>query len=53
MSCFIKVPIDNGKVALFLQVLKDSGISLTEPPQYKAIYPWDQYRPEKSWEVIE
>lgn len=53
VSCFLKPPNEDGRVASFLQALTDSGISLVEQPQYKPSYPWDQYRPEKPWEVTE
>lgn len=53
ISCFIKPTKDDGKISLFLKAMKDSGISLEEPPQFKSIYPWDCHRPEKPWEVVE
>lgn len=53
ISCFIKPNKNDGKVHLFLQAIKDAGISLEEPPQYKSVYPWDQHRPEKPWEIVE
>lgn len=43
----------DGKVALFLKALEDGGVKLEEPPQFKVARPWDQYRPEKPWDVIE
>lgn len=51
ISSFVKSPKPNGKVALFLEALKEGGINLVEPPQFKTSYPWDQHRPEKPWEV--
>lgn len=42
-----------GKVALFLKALQDSGVVLQEPEQYKKPRPWDQHREEKPWEVTE
>ncbi|XP_018336394.1 39S ribosomal protein L18, mitochondrial-like [Agrilus planipennis] len=42
-----------GKVALLLKALEESGISLTEPVQFQPYRPWDQHRPEKPWDVIE
>lgn len=53
VNCFIKPPNPDGKVALFIEALKDGGVSLIEPQQYKPSYPWDQYRPEKPWEVVD
>ncbi|XP_060533042.1 large ribosomal subunit protein uL18m [Cylas formicarius] len=44
---------NNGKVAQFLKVLEANGVSLSEPPQFKAAYPWDCQRPEKPWEIVE
>ncbi|XP_017785156.1 PREDICTED: 39S ribosomal protein L18, mitochondrial [Nicrophorus vespilloides] len=41
----------DGKVALFLNALQESGITLKEPIQYKKPRAWDQERPEKSWEI--
>ncbi|XP_068086643.1 large ribosomal subunit protein uL18m isoform X2 [Anabrus simplex] len=42
-----------GKVEAFVSELERTGISLTEPPRFKPWRPWDQYRPEKPWEVTE
>ncbi|XP_050308715.1 39S ribosomal protein L18, mitochondrial [Anthonomus grandis grandis] len=53
ISCNIEPPKKDGKIALFLQALKESGVQLEEPPQFFSAYPWDLERPEKPWEVVE
>ncbi|CAH0549789.1 unnamed protein product [Brassicogethes aeneus] len=53
IRCDIKPRNSDGKVALFLKAVQDSGIKLEEATQYKPARPWDQYRQEKPWEVTE
>ncbi|KAL1501448.1 hypothetical protein ABEB36_006765 [Hypothenemus hampei] len=53
ISCDIEQLNPEGKIALFLKAVQDSGVQLKEPPQYKKPYPWDQHRPEKPWEIVE
>lgn len=52
MWCDIQ-PVENGKLEKFLNEMKANGISLTEPTRVLPHRPWDQYRPEKPWEVTE
>lgn len=52
MYCDIK-PLPGGKVEMFLKQVIDGGIKLEEPEVYKKPNPWDQFRPEKPWEVTE
>lgn len=52
MYCDIK-PLSGGKVEMFLKQVVDGGIKLEEPEVYKKPNPWDQFRPEKPWEVTE
>lgn len=50
--CDLQPPNENSKIAHFLRTLKECGLSLSEPPQYKTVYPWTRERPEKPWETI-
>ncbi|CAK1589909.1 unnamed protein product [Parnassius mnemosyne] len=52
MYCDIK-PVKGGKVEKFLNEVVNGGIKLEEPDVYKKPNPWDQFRPEKPWEVTE
>lgn len=51
IRCDIIPKTEDGKIAGFLDSLKNSGISLKEPAQFKAARPWDLDRPEKPWET--
>lgn len=50
--CNIK-PVEGGKVEKFLNEIINAGIILQEPEVYKKPNPWDQFRPEKPWEITE
>ncbi|XP_030032747.2 39S ribosomal protein L18, mitochondrial [Manduca sexta] len=52
MSCDIQ-PKQGGKVEQFLNEVVKGGVKLQEPEVYKKPNPWDQFRPEKPWEVTE
>ncbi|CAG5046904.1 unnamed protein product [Parnassius apollo] len=52
MYCDIK-PVKGGKVEKFLNEVVNGGVKLEEPDVYKKPNPWDQFRPEKPWEVTE
>ncbi|CAK1541801.1 unnamed protein product [Leptosia nina] len=52
MYCDLK-PLEGSKVEKFLKEFENGGIKLQEPDVYKNPHPWDQYRPEKPWEVTE
>ncbi|KAG7303192.1 hypothetical protein JYU34_011655 [Plutella xylostella] len=52
VSCDIE-GANAGKVRMFLNEVKKSGIRLKEPEQYVKPNPWDRTRPEKPWEVTE
>lgn len=51
--CDIEPTNPDGKVAGFLKTLEESGLTLSEPAQFKPIRPWDLDRPEKPWEITE
>lgn len=52
MYCNIK-PKEGGKVQKFLDEVVNAGIRLEEADVYKKPNSWDQFRPEKPWEVTE
>lgn len=52
MSCNLEVT-KGGKVEKFIDEVTKGGIRLEEMNVYKKPLPWDQYRPEKPWEVTE
>lgn len=52
MYCDIK-PVEGGKIEKFLNTIVNGGIKLEEMEVYKKPNPWDQFRPEKPWEVTE
>lgn len=46
-------PKEGGKIEKFLNEVVNGGIRLQEMDVYKKPQPWDQYRPEKPWNVSE
>ncbi|KAJ0173254.1 hypothetical protein K1T71_011430 [Dendrolimus kikuchii] len=50
--CDIK-RVEGGKVEKLLNEITNAGIKLQEPEVYKKPNPWDQFRPEKPWEITE
>ncbi|XP_004928945.1 large ribosomal subunit protein uL18m [Bombyx mori] len=50
MYCDLE-PQQGGKAEKFLEEVVKGGITLQEPEVYKKPNPWDQFRPEKPWEV--
>lgn len=51
VRCDIEPPKADGKIAMFLKTLEENGMTLSEPPQFKASRPWDLNREEKPWEI--
>ncbi|CAG4932070.1 39S ribosomal protein L18, mitochondrial [Colias croceus] len=50
--CDLK-PLEGSKIEKFLKEVENGGIKLQELDVYKKPNPWDQFRPEKPWEVTE
>ncbi|CAF4802959.1 unnamed protein product [Pieris macdunnoughi] len=50
--CDLK-PQEGSKIEKFLKEFENGGINLSELDVYKNPQPWDQFRPEKPWEVTE